>query len=235
MRSYVSITDPETLRSQLGSGVTEVARVVSEVREQLPGLPEPSVSNEPEQAQFRLFDAIRTFLKNAANSRPMMVVLDDLHWADRLTLLLLQHPSREISRSRSLIVGTYRDVEVGRSSPLAATLAELNREQLFECMLLRGLSQMEVDSYFRATANVDPAGELLARIYQETEGNPFFLSEVVALMTQEGSMRLYSIHPCWGSLQADLRLKERLFPAKNSKRLYADWDSCLEFWHAQKW
>ena len=75
MRSYVSITDPETLRSQLGSGVTEVARVVSEVREQLPGLPEPSVSNEPEQAQFRLFDAIRTFLKNAANSRPMMVVL----------------------------------------------------------------------------------------------------------------------------------------------------------------
>ena len=189
IRSYVSTVDPEALRSQLGSGATEVARVVSEVRERPPGLSEPSSPSDPEEAQFRLFDAITTFMKNASNVTPLLIVLDDLHWADRPSLLLLQHVAREISRSRLLVLGTYRDVEVDRAHPLAATLAELNREQLFQRVLLRGLSREEVESYIQAAASVDPARELLSAIYTETEGNPFFLTEVVNVLVQEGTLQ----------------------------------------------
>jgi hypothetical protein len=131
LRAHVASVEPQMLSTQLGSGAVEVARVVSEVRERLPGLPPPGADLEPESAQFRLFDAIATFLKNAAASAPLLVVLDDLHWADKPTLLLLQHVAREIGRSRLLIVGTYRDVEVGRAHPLAAALAELQRDAPF--------------------------------------------------------------------------------------------------------
>lgn len=189
IRSYVSTVDPDALRFQLGSGASEVARVVSEVRERLPDLTEPSPPSDPEEAQFRLFDAITTFLKNAASVTPLLIVLDDLHWANRPTLMLLQHVTREISRSRLLVLGTYRDVEVDRAHPLAATLVELNREQLFQRVLLRGLSREEVKSYIQAAASVDPARELLSAIYTETEGNPFFLTEVVAVLVQEGTLQ----------------------------------------------
>ena len=188
LRAYVGVTDPAALRSQLGSGATEVARVISEVRERLPGLPDLAAIIEPESAQFRLFDAIASFVKNASTAAPLLIVLDDLHWADKPSLLLLQHLAREIGRSRLLVLGTYRDVEVGRAHPLAETLAELAREQLFQRVLLRGLSREEVETYIKASSGVDPARELLAAIYEETEGNPFFLGEVVALMTQEGTL-----------------------------------------------
>jgi len=71
---------------------------------------------------------------------------------------------------------------------LSATLAELRRASNFSRVLLRGLSREEVDAYIKASSGVDPARELLAAIYEETEGNPFFLGEVVALMTQEGTL-----------------------------------------------
>jgi hypothetical protein len=188
LRAYVAVVEPRALSTQLGSGAAEVARIVSEVRERLPGLPEPGAMLEPEAAQFRLFDAVASFLKNAAATAPLLVVLDDLHWADKPTLLLLQHVAREIGRSRLLVLGTYRDVEVGRAHPLAAALADMQRDALFQRVLLRGLSREEVEAYIRASVGLDPARELLAAIYQETEGSPFFLAEVVALMVQEGTL-----------------------------------------------
>ncbi|HET8647309.1 MAG TPA: AAA family ATPase, partial [Vicinamibacteria bacterium] len=189
LRAYVSSVEPQALSTQIGSGAVEVARIVSEVRERLPGLPEAGANLEPEAAQFRLFDAIATFLKNAATATPLLIVLDDLHGADKPSLLLLQHVAREIGRARLLVVGTYRDVEVGRAHPLAAVLAELQRDALFQRVLLRGLSSEEVEAYIRASAGLDPARELLGAIYQETEGNPFFLAEVVALLVQEGTLQ----------------------------------------------
>ena len=88
IRSYVRERDPEQLSSEMGSGAAAIAEVVSDVRERLPGLPSPPLL-EPDQARFRLFDSISAFLKTASQRQPLVLVLDDLHWADPPSLALL--------------------------------------------------------------------------------------------------------------------------------------------------
>ena len=95
IRSYVHEKEPNELMSEMGPGAADIAQVVSEVKERLPGLPAPPTL-EPDQARFRLFDSITTFLKNASLKKPMVLVLDDLHWGDKPSLLLLQFLAREL-------------------------------------------------------------------------------------------------------------------------------------------
>ena len=99
IRSYVQRSDPQRLQSQMGPGAADIAEIVHEIRQQLPNL-EHSPALEPEQTRFRLFDSITNFLKNAAASQPLMVVLDDLHWADKPSLLLLEFLTRQLAGSR---------------------------------------------------------------------------------------------------------------------------------------
>jgi len=153
----------------------------------------PPEISDPEVAQFRLFDAYTQYLRAIANQAPLVIALDDLHWADKPTLQLLQHVARELSRMRVLIVGNYRDTEITRQSALSETLASLNRESGFDRIVLRGLSRDEVAAYIKARANVEPRRDVLDRIFEETEGNAFFLSEVVNLMAQEGTLTKTSI------------------------------------------
>jgi eukaryotic-like serine/threonine-protein kinase len=149
---------------------------------------EPEQLADPEAAQFRFFDAYATFVRAMSNRTPLLIALDDLHWADKPSLLLLEYLARELTRLRVLIVCTYRDTDLSRTHPLSEALAALNREAGFQRVVLRGLSRGEVAGYIRAVANVTPRPELLDRIFEETEGNPFFLSEVVNLLTQEGKL-----------------------------------------------
>ena len=94
IRSYVRERDPEQLSSEMGSGAAAIAEVVSDVRERLLGLPSPP-QLEPDQARFRLFDSISAFLKTASQRQPLVLVLDDLHWADPPSLALLQFVARD--------------------------------------------------------------------------------------------------------------------------------------------
>ena len=171
----------------------ELIRLFPELRELAPELPEPEQIGDAQAAQFRLFDAYTEFLQGAAELSPLVVVLDDLHWTDKASLLLLQHVARELDRMRVLVVGTFRDTELARTHPLSATLAELKREPDFHRVVLHGLSQDEVATYIRSVSNVDPSPSVLQRIYEETEGNPFFLSEVVNLLGQEGTLEATSL------------------------------------------
>ena len=98
LRSYIQQQAPKQLQAEMGPGAADIAEILSEVREKLPNLESPPAL-EPEQARFRLFTSITTFLKNAAQSQPLMLVLDDLHWADRSSLLLLEFLAREIQAS----------------------------------------------------------------------------------------------------------------------------------------
>jgi DNA-binding CsgD family transcriptional regulator len=185
--SYIQQQDPEQLRSQMGPGAADIAEVISAVREKLPGL-EPPPALEPEQARFRLFDSITTFLKNATQTQPLMLVLDDLHWADKPSLLLLQFLARQLDRSRLLMVGCYRDVELSRQHPLSETLAQLSREPVFQRQPLRGLSQEDTWHFIEAAAGIQPSSELVEAIYAHTEGNPFFLAEVIRLLSEDGGL-----------------------------------------------
>jgi class 3 adenylate cyclase len=117
-----------------------------------------------------------------------VVVLDDLHWADRPSLLLLQFLARELEGSRLVVLGTYRDVELGRQHPLEETLAALARERRSERILLRGLAEPDVARFIELTASRTPPRALVEAVFRETEGNPFFVHEVVRLLQRDGRL-----------------------------------------------
>ena len=187
IRSYVRDIDPEQLRSDMGAGAADIAEVVSDVREQLPGLESPH-QLEPEQARFRLFDSITAFLKCAARRKPMVLVLDDLHWADHPSLLLLEFVARELANSRVMVIGTYRDMELSRQHPLSQTLGELTRERLFQRVLLRGLDREDVGRFTELVSGFAPPAGMVEAVHRQTEGNPLFVTEVVRLLVQEGEL-----------------------------------------------
>ena len=187
IRAYVHERDAKELRSELGSAAAVIAEIVPDVRDALPGLePPPEVGRD--EARFRLLDSVATFLKAASRSRPLMLVLDDLHWADDASLGLLQFVARELGNARVLVVGTYRDVELNRQHPLAETLAELTRERLFTRVLLRGLTAEDIGHFISLTSGVEPPKGLVTAVHRETEGNPLFVTEVVRLLVQEGEL-----------------------------------------------
>ena len=182
MRAYVQQTAAEQLTSEMGPGAADLAEIVAEVRGKLPDLETPPLL-EPEPARFRLFDSITTFLKNAAQRQPLMLVLDDLHWADRSSLLLLEFLAREIGNSQLLLVGSYRDVEVSRRHPLSQTLGALVREQLFHWVKLDALTRQEVGELVEGSARITLTLEAAELIHKRTDGNPFFVGEIARQVT----------------------------------------------------
>jgi len=147
---------------------------------------EPHQTGDPEEERYRLYQAVTGFLRNAAAVRPLVIVLEDLHDADRGTLDLLLHLSRNLAGSRLLLVGTYRDIEVDRSHPLSATLAELRRTSGFRRVLLRGLTADEVQRMLSGLSGQDVRWELAEAVHRQTEGNPLFVQEVLRYLVEEG-------------------------------------------------
>jgi DNA-binding SARP family transcriptional activator len=188
IRACIRERTPQQLRAELTSGAVEVADLVPDVRQQLPDLGEPAAVADPQQARFRLFDAIADFLKNASRTRPLVIVLDDLNWADSESLLLLEFAARELPDAAVLLIGTYRDIELSRRHPLSKTLGELARERPFERVLLRGLAQEDVGRFIEATWGFVPDEALVRAVHVHTEGNPFFVTEVVRLLAEERTL-----------------------------------------------
>jgi class 3 adenylate cyclase len=188
LRSYALDADPVGLRWELGSRAADVAQIVPELAERLGDLGEPP-DMESEQARFRLFDSFAGFLGGASSARPMVVVLDDLHWADEPSLLLLRFVARRLADTGLLVIGTYRDVELGRHHPLADTLGDLAGVEGAGRVSLKGLEAGGIADYIELTAGVDrPPRALAEAIRDQTGGNPFFIGEVVRLMAAEGRL-----------------------------------------------
>ena len=184
IRAYVQQVDAEQLTAELGPGSADIAEIIPDLREKLPDLGTPPAL-EPEQARFRLFDSITSFLKNAAQHQPLLLVLDDLHWADRSSLLLLEFLAQEIDSSPMLVLGAHRDVELTRSHPLSQTLGALVREQLFHRVQLDGLTRQEVGELLEGNAEVTLTLENVEVVHSRTDGNPFFVGEVTRQVTPE--------------------------------------------------
>ena len=182
IRGYVRDADPVAMAWQMGGGAAEIARLVPEVAERLDI--EPAESADSEEARFRLFDAVSSFLVAAARDRPMVLMLDDLHWADEPSLRLLKYATSEVGSSGLLVVGTYRDVELGRHHPLARILGELGGTRI----TLRGLSVEAISRYIEMTAGAKPPPGLAEAVHDQTEGNAFFVGEVVRLLASEGRL-----------------------------------------------
>ena len=187
LRPYLRDIDAESLRSHLREGAGDVARLFPELCDVLADLPSaPPI--ESEGARFRLFDSMTAFLKRVATTRPLVLVLDDLHAADEPSLLLLRFLARELGDSRLLIVGAYRDVDPTLADPLATTLAELAREPVTRTLALAGLGEADVARFIELTAPGASAADLGPAVHAETDGNPLFVSETVRLLAAEGRL-----------------------------------------------
>ena len=140
----------------------------------------PAAADAAGAARWRLFEAVDAALCAGA---PTVLALDDLHWADRGTLLLLGHVMRSERPAALLVVGTYRESELSRTHPLAAVLGDLRREGLYERISLAGLDRAAVAALVRGWLGSDATA---ARLHDETGGNPFFLEEVVRHLREAG-------------------------------------------------
>ena len=180
--------DRAGLLDELGATASEFVKLIPEVRKALPDVAE-STALEPVQERLRLFSSIADYFRGQSRRGPLVMVLEDLHWADAATLGLLQHLARSLQSERTLILGSYRDVELDRKHPLADALREMNRERLYSRVSLRRLSREGVGAMMRAMFELDRVSdEFLDLLYGETEGNPFFVEEVLKSLIEEGAL-----------------------------------------------
>jgi len=142
----------------------------------------------PEMERYRLFEAVsRAFLAIASGSesRGLLFCLDDLHWADSPTLLMFQHLARKIVKAPLLLVATYRDAEVSETHPLFGILADLSRQHLQQTLKLEALSLEECTALIAQLGAVSPHPSVAKAIRELTEGNPFFVEEVVRKLVSD--------------------------------------------------
>lgn len=191
--AFAANCDDERLLQLLGSTGGELSRLVPsfEIRFS-PQLTRP-LRADADTERFRLFEAATNFLHALTADAPAVFVLDDLHWAAQPTLLLLRHLVRARGAEPLLIVATYRDTDLSRTHPLAEVLADLRREHDITRLSVRGLSVEEVTSFVQAAAGHDlddAARELATQVYAETEGNPFFVGQVLRHLSESGAIRM---------------------------------------------
>jgi class 3 adenylate cyclase len=191
IRGYIQDRDGTALHAVMGMGATHIATVVPEVRSILPDLPEPPTL-EPEQARFRLFDAVTGLLANASRIKPLIVVLEDLNWADKPSLMLLQFVARSVPDMRILLVGTVRDEDLEGDHAMAELLAELGRARGSSRVRLRGLSYDEAKEMIEAIAGqrLDSPDEraLVRAVQEESKGNPYFVEEIIRHLRESGTV-----------------------------------------------
>src|SRR5262245_16816295 len=187
LRAHVRSTTPERLRRELGDDTAVLARLVPAIRTHAPDADETDgEEGDPEVARFRLFDAVAMWLRTIAADELLVVVLDDLHWADDESLLLLGFVARAVRDARLLVLGTYREAEPGRTAVAVRALGELGRTA--HRLALDGLGADDLGAYVRAVYGVVPAGETLGAVHRATGGNAFFVTEVLELLHAKGQL-----------------------------------------------
>ena len=177
LRSYARDAGADSLRSHAGAAGPALATMLPEVADPGAAPPEPGDS---ESARFRVFEAVAALVGSLADEEPLVFLLDDLHAADAPSLLLLRFLARELTGSRVLVVGCYRDTEVGPE--LAEALAELTRDAVVARVALKGLAPEATTRLLELAMGRAPAGELASRVQTETGGNPLFAGEVGRLL-----------------------------------------------------
>jgi DNA-binding SARP family transcriptional activator/tetratricopeptide (TPR) repeat protein len=232
--SYAAESDADTLREEFVAFGAVVAKIAPELRERLPSLPEPAVL-APEEERHRLLDAVAHLLWTIAGDGTLVVILDDLHWADGATLTLLRYLAPFLPRHRVLVLGGYRNVELDRRHPLGDTLGALYSGVGVERIVLSGLPREAVTELLEAVAKREVAPNFVEAITVETGGNPFFLHEVLLHLLEEGKLvdNLGSLTSCFslaelgipeGVRQVVRRRLSRLSEAAN--RLLATASAC---------
>ena len=180
----------EVLRAHVERHGGELTRLLPGLGHRIEDVPRPK-ETDPETERYLLFAAMVGLLTEATAAHPVILLLDDLHWADKPTLALLKHLVGGSGSLALLVLGTYRDSELTRQHPLTGALADLRAEQGVERISLDGLSEPDVVAIMEAAAGheMDKLGLGLAHeISGETAGNPFFVTELLRNLIESGAL-----------------------------------------------
>ena len=185
---YARIASASELKAVLRDGASSILRIAPSLRRQLGDVPEPQGTMDKEEERFRLLDVVAQTLIAVSQGAPLVLVLDDLHWADRGTAAMLNHVAHFVSSNPILLIGAYRDAEVDGRHPLAPVVASIRRLPNFENIALQGLAGGEVEELLNIVGDQETPSELVNAISSETSGNPFFIRELLMHLVEEGKI-----------------------------------------------
>lgn len=174
----------------LGDAPSELVRLAPDLATLVPGVGS-ALSSTPDAERIRFFEAVRSWLAQLAGRAPLLLVLDDLHWADAGSLLLLRHVVATDPVPRLFVLVTYRDTDLDRMHPLSTMLSDFHRRADAVRIALRGLGEAEVAEFVALASGQpldDDARRLVAALSAETGGNPFFAGEVLRHLVESGSL-----------------------------------------------
>ena len=185
----VRTSGPETLRPHLGAGAVELTRLLPELAAELGGATRPPAA-DADTERHRLHTAVTDVLTSVAGEAPVLLVLEDLHWADASTLLLVRHLVRSGADARMLLVATFRDAAADVSPRLGDALVDVHRSEGVVRVRLGGLSQAEIGEFVRLATGVEPAPELVDAIAALTGGNAFLVTELWRELAGSGAVEI---------------------------------------------
>ncbi len=228
----VRSTDAAMLRAALGSEGGELARLLPDLAQRVGGLPAP-VAADPDTERHRLHSAVADLLAAVGRRAPLVVVIEDGHWADTPTLLLLRHLARSASDARALVITTFRDTDAEVPEALSAALVDLRRSEGVVRLRLGGLSAEEISEFVRSAVARDlgPVLPEVARVLSElTGGNPFLVTELWRTLLETEASSLDDDSARWAAVLADLGSTEgvREVVSQRLARLNAPTTSLLE-------
>lgn len=185
MAPYVTACPPERLHADVAELLGDLSRIMPSIGSRLPRQL-GALESDANVARMRLFEAVRRLLQGAAEVGPLLLILDDLHWAPHSTLNLLKFLLRGKLRGPVMVLGTYRDTL--QAPGLAAFVADVQRDSAHSQLTLKGLSQFDVGELVRqaGTTSGEAREALAVEIFGETKGNPFFTVEVIRNLHESG-------------------------------------------------
>jgi len=195
VKEYARWAPPLLVFKAVGTFATELAKLVPELGEKLGTIPSsgPAPSAQP---HIRLYEAVTQFFVNISKEVPLVLFLDDLQWVDHASMALLHHMARAVAAEHLLIVGAYRDQELEDQHSLSRSVAEINRERLSYALSPKRLTFDHVLQMIKQTFGEHVPSELPDLVYDKTEGNPFFVEEMLRSLVEEGA--LYPVEKGWG-------------------------------------
>jgi class 3 adenylate cyclase/tetratricopeptide (TPR) repeat protein len=188
---YVDHAPEKLLRAHVERHGGELVRLVPLLKERLPDISAPR-ETDPDTERYLLWGAVVGLLQEASQEEPLVLVLDDLQWGDKPSLLLLKHVISQGQKIQALLIGTYRDSDLTHGHPLTEILADLHREEGVERLALKGLDQGDVVEIMERAAGheLDEASvELSKQLFSETDGNPFYTGELLRHLLESGALR----------------------------------------------
>lgn len=193
IETHTRSSTSEQLSLILGSHASDLAKIVPEIRVKLPKLPSPE-QGEPGIERYNLYSAVAHYLRVLAAEHPLVIVLDDVQWADVATFQLLSYlisrayyPAQDLSPAPFYIL-LYRAEEIHEQHPLRELLSTLSRLSKLQEIRLKRLAEEAVQQLVASATGSPPSTVFTDQIYKHTEGNPFFIGQILLSLIQEGQV-----------------------------------------------